>query len=647
MTTSERDPLLRIAEVVAHDSRFERAVNTERYGAVLAIENGVAMVVAVVVDGPETVVALEPYLERIVAKRIGVLFVGDVDERLIARLPPGIVAQALHAHAGENACVFAVRGMLEHLELLTDDRRLTGALERARYELRELSEIGRAITQERDLTKLLNLILTKSRFITGADAGSIYVVETAEDGTSRRLRFKMSQNDSCQFESTEFTIPISTRSIAGYAAETLEPINIANVNDIPKGAPYGYDASFDKRVGYTTRSMIAVPMVSAEDEVIGVIQLINKKRNGRAVLRADGDFDREVVPFDARSAELLTSLASQAGIVLENAMLYDEISRIFEGFVRASVQAIEQRDPTTSGHSLRVSVLSCRLAEKVDRADSGAYAKSKFSVRELKELEYASLLHDFGKIGVREQVLVKAKKLYPHVLDAIRERVHFIAKDAELEAMQRKLALIEGGAPAHELRAVDEWLHERRAALRDSWKTIEDANEPTVLSEGEFSRISEVARTSFVDGAGETRLLLNPEEMRSLSVRKGSLNDEEMNEIRSHVIHTFEFLTRIPWGKSFSRVAEIAGAHHEKLNGTGYPHGKHAAEIPLQSKIMTIADIYDALTARDRPYKKAMPAERALGILDFEVKDGNVDAELMRIFREAEVFKSADEPLTY
>jgi HD-GYP domain-containing protein (c-di-GMP phosphodiesterase class II) len=483
--------------------------------------------------------------------------------------------------------------------------------------------------------------------VTGADAGSIYVVETAEDGRSKRLRFKMSQNDSCQFEAKEFTIPVSTRSIAGYAAATLAPINIPNVHDIPADAPYGYDPSFDRRVGYTTRSMIAVPMISAEDEVMGVIQLINKKRQGRAVLRTEADFDREVVPFDARSAELLMSLASQAGIVLENAMLYDEIRRIFEGFVRASVQAIEQRDPTTSGHSLRVSVLSCRLAEKVDRADSGLYAASKFSLREIKELEYASLLHDFGKIGVREQVLVKAKKLYPHVLDAIRERVHYIEKEAEVASLKQKLELVQIGAATSELAAVDEWLREKRASLREIWRTVQDANEPTVLSEGDFSRISEIARIEFVDGQGEKRLLLTPEDTKSLSIRKGSLNDEEMSEIRSHVVHTFEFLTRIPWGKSFSRVADIAGAHHEKLNGTGYPHGKKATDIPLQSKIMTIADIYDALTARDRPYKKAMPAERALGILDFEVKDGHVDPELMRIFRESEVYKAVEERLEY
>lgn len=638
--------LERIAAALRTEPRFERPVHAALHGEVLEVECGEARILVLGVEGGRSISHLEPHLSRITERRVGVLFVGDLEVGLSDRLPRGLVAAVLSDRPTANQLYFTVQGLIERLDLVREDRRLAGALDRARYELRELTEIGRAISTERDITKLLDLILVKSRFVTGADAGSIYILESAEDG-SARLRFKLSQNDSVQFEGKEFTIPVSTRSIAGYAAVTKAPINIPDVHDIPAGSPYGYDASFDRRVGYQTRSMIAVPMISAEDEVMGVIQLINKKRVGRTVLRTDADFENEVVPFDARSAELLTSLAGQAGVALENALLYDEIRSIFEGFVRASVQAIEQRDPTTSGHSLRVSVLSCRLAEKVDRADSGPYGTTRFHPREIKELEYASLLHDFGKIGVREQVLVKAKKLYPHVLEAIRERVHFMEKQAELEAANRKLVAMREGAAQSDLDRIELWVAEERARLADILRTITDANEPTVLSEGDFTRIHEIAKIEFVDGTGRTRPILTGEEVHSLSIRKGSLNDEEMDEIRSHVVHTFAFLTRIPWGKSFSRVAEIAGAHHEKLNGSGYPHGKKADEIPLQSKIMTIADIYDALTARDRPYKKAMPAERALGILDFEVRDGNVDGELMRIFREAEVYKAVEEKLDY
>ena len=640
--------IARIAAMVRSEERFGGELDVREMGDVLELGDDHALVVVVEGTGVVAASRVEPYLERLSSGHAAVLFLRDLGAELAARLPKKLVAQVIPEEPTANQLYFAVDGLRDRLLQVAEDRRLGAALDRSRYEVRQLVEIAKAITQERDIDRLLDLILVKSRFVTGADAGSIYVVEGSERETSgKRLRFKLSQNDSLKFESKEFTIPISTRSIAGYACVTKSAINIASVHDIPEDAPYSYDATFDKRVGYRTRSMITVPMISAEDEVIGVIQLINKKRTPSHVLSSVEDYDREVVPFDPRSAELIHSVASQAGIALENALLYNEIRRIFEGFVRASVQAIEQRDPTTSGHSLRVSVLSCKLAEIVDRVEQGPYATVRFSQRDLKELEYASLLHDFGKIGVREQVLVKAKKLYPHDLEAVRERIHYALKTAEVDALAKKLDLMAKGAGKTDLDRIDEALRARTAELEDAWRTIHEANEPTVLSEGDFTKIHDIAKLTYVDGRGDVRTILLPDEITSLSVRKGSLNDAEMEEIRSHVVHTFEFLSRIPWGKSFSRVAEIAGAHHEKLNGSGYPHGRTSEQIPVQSKIMTIADIYDALTARDRPYKKAMPAERALGILGFEVDGGNVDAELVRLFRDAEVFRAVERELDY
>ena len=359
-------------------------------------------------------------------------------------------------------------------------------------------------------------------------------------------------------------------------------------------------------------------------------------------LEDEGDFDRWVVPFNDVSVAYATSLASQAGIALENALLYEEIRNIFEGFVRASVQAIEQRDPTTSGHSQRVSQLSLGLAKMVDRIDSGPFKDAKFSRRDLRELEYAALLHDFGKIGVREQVLVKAKKLYPHERDAIRARIDFAMKSAEADLLREKVELMEKGAGKSDLDAAQQRFEARKQHLLEAWHMIDRANEPTVLSEGDFSRIAEIGQTGYVDLEGSSRTLLLDAEMISLKITRGSLSPSEISEIRSHVDHTYRFLTQIPWGKSMKRIPEIARAHHEKLNGTGYPLGVPDGEIPLPSKIMTIADIYDALTASDRPYKRALARDRALQILGFEVKDGNLDAELVRIFAEAEVHKLAE-----
>jgi HD-GYP domain-containing protein (c-di-GMP phosphodiesterase class II) len=512
-------------------------------------------------------------------------------------------------------------------------------LNRYRYELGELIEIAKAISTEREIDKLLDLILEKSRFITGADAGSIYVVEGDDpDPLRRQLRFKLSQNASVVFDAREFTIPISPRSMSGYVALHKRPLNIPDVYDLPALAPYGFDRSFDEKVGYRTKSMLCAPLFSRVGDVVGVLQLINKKRDPERYLLSPEDVAEQVVPFDARSEELLATLASQAGIALENAFLYDEIKRMLEGFVRASVEAIEQRDPTTSGHSRRVSDLTVGLARAVERAGAGPYRGVTFTPDDLRELEYASLLHDFGKIGVREEVLLKAKKLFPWELAVIRSRFELAVRSAEVASLERRVRLMERGAPAADLAQVDQELARRKAEIDAAFRAILAANEPTVLKGGDFERIEAVARETYVSLDGQIEALLLPAEVASLSIARGSLTAHEIDEIRSHVSHTYTFLSQIPWGKQFRRVAVIAGAHHERLNGTGYPNRLRAEEIPLQSKMMAVSDIFDALTASDRPYKKAVPLEKALDILGYEVKDQHIDGELLRIFIEAKVW---------
>ncbi|MFO0734289.1 MAG: HD domain-containing phosphohydrolase [Labilithrix sp.] len=540
-------------------------------------------------------------------------------------------------------------------------------LNRYRYELGELINIARAMTTERDVNKLLGVILEKCRFVTGADAGSIYVVESAPEGDVRgsrppppmasgpkdsqpppsislpvrgpMLRFKLSQNDSVTYDSSEFVMPISNRSIAGSAVLAKKPINIPDAYEIAAGAPYGFDRRFDEKIGYRTKSMLTVPLVSQRDEVIGVIQLINKKLDPEKKLYTKEDIEEQVVPFDERSEELLGMVAAQAGVSLENTILYDEIRRLFDGFVKASVEAIESRDPTTSGHSRRVADLTVELAKVVDMESSGPYKDARFGREDLRELEYASLLHDFGKIGVREKVLVKAKKLYDERLELLRARFEFVSRSIEADILRRKLGLLERGGKKEELDALDKEMAERRAELDEAWTTIEHANEPTVLAAGDFAKIEHLAKETYFDLKGEMKFLLEPQDAVALSVKRGSLTPSEYDEITSHVVHTFKFLSNIPWGKSFRRVPIIAGAHHERINGTGYPNRLRAEEIPVQSKMMSISDIYDALTASDRPYKKAVPVERAIDILEFGVKDQHLDPELVRIFKDARVWE--------
>ena len=296
--------------------------------------------------------------------------------------------------------------------------------------------------------------------------------------------------------------------------------------------------------------------------------------------------------------------------------------------MKASVLAIEQRDPTTAGHSGRVATLTVGLARAVEKAPPPAWREARFDAAALQQLRYAALLHDFGKVGVREHVLVKADKLYPQELALLSARFDLIRAQLERDVLQRRL---DGRDPADPVARLGE--------LGLFWDVVLAANRPTVLPAEASAGLSEIATRSFVDARGEARPYLTPGELTLLSIPKGLLSDAERLEIESHVTHTFNFLQQIPWTRALRRVPEIAYGHHEKLDGRGYPRQVPAAGIAVESRMMTISDIYDALTASDRPYKKAMPAERALDILGDEAKRGQVDGALLEVFVGAGVWK--------
>ncbi len=523
-------------------------------------------------------------------------------------------------------------------------------LERARYEVDLLISVGRTLSQERDIDSLLARILQRAREVTGADAGSVYVVEGIEDDdrSNDKLRFRVTQNDSVQMDVTSFTLPVSSESIVGTCVLSADVINIPDLYDLGDPGsdtnPWGFkhDRSFDEKHGYQTRSMLTVPMISARDQVIGVIQLINRRAKGVTELTTADDFENNVAYFDEASAELALALASQAGIALENALLYDEVRTLFEGFVRASVTAIEARDPSTSGHSQRVADLTVGLAKATDRLDTGTYKDLVFSFDEIKQIEYASLLHDFGKVGVREHVLVKAKKLYAHERDIVIERFNFIRKTLQVEQLDRKVRyLLEASRDqvAEQLAAVDQDVAAKLAEVDEFLQFILAANEPTVLEQGGFERIAEIAARTYVDFEGNQREYLSDSEAVALQIPRGSLTKEERVAIEEHVVHTYAFLKQIPWGRTFKDIPEIAGAHHEKLDGSGYPKGVDV--IAPQARMMTISDIFDALTASDRPYKRAVPTPKALDILGYEVKAGKLDPELLDLFIESKVYQLA------
>jgi HD-GYP domain-containing protein (c-di-GMP phosphodiesterase class II) len=533
------------------------------------------------------------------------------------------------------------------------------AAERSRYELSQLVATSRALASERDIGKLLALILESCRQVTGADAGSVYVMEDDEaTPPQKRLRFMLSQNDSIKIDFKEFTLAVDEKSIVGQSVLSGQPINIADLARLQdqttgtiglaaQAAParrtptLRHNRSFDDKTGYRARSMLTVPMLSAMGEVIGVVQLINKKRDPRRAL-APAEIEAEVIPFDQRAEELALAWVAQAGVSLENALLYDEIRKLFDGFVDAAVIAIESRDPTTSGHSRRVATLSVELAKKIDAIPDGSFADVRFTETQLQQIEYAGVLHDFGKVGVREKVLVKAKKLYEEDRQLVKLRFSYIKKALEVEHAERKLRvaleLSKSDLPAR-FGEIDAELGRRMDEVDEAWAFVNRVNEPTVLDQGGFERLVEIAGLVYLSPSGELHPYLESDEVAALQVRRGSLTEIERVEIERHVVNTYKFLSTIPWGRRYADVPRIAAAHHEYLNGTGYPHHLGAGEIPIESRIMTIADIFDALTASDRPYKKAVPIDRALSILESEVKAGKCDAQLFRVFVDGEVYK--------
>ncbi|PYM35474.1 MAG: phosphohydrolase [Candidatus Rokuibacteriota bacterium] len=511
-------------------------------------------------------------------------------------------------------------------------------------ELSELNAIGIRLSAERNPRQLLETILTKAREITKSDAGSVYLVDEAPDGT-RELRFALAQNDSVPVSFRATRLPLTSESVAGHVALTGQILNLADAYAPPSGAPFTINRSFDEEDGYRTKSMLVVPMRTPQGETIGALQLINCKPDFALVLRSPEETERMVRPFDARHERLAGSLASQAAVALANSRLYESIRQLFEGFVQASVTAIESRDPSTSGHSFRVANLTVGLASVVDQASAGPFGGTRFSTDEMMELRYAALLHDFGKVGVREQVLVKAKKLYPGELDRIRQRVELVKRGLELRYAGKKIEyLLEKGRRRFQEQAAayDAELAAYLAELDASLDRIVMANEPAVLPQDFVAQIERLALRGFEDHLGNRTAMLTREEAAVLAIPRGSLTPDEMRQIQSHVVHTYQFLAQIPWTKEFRRIPEIARAHHEKLDGSGYPYGVKANEIPLQSRIMTIADIYDALTAGDRPYKGALPVAAALDILGAERREGRLDGALLDLFVDARVYERAD-----
>ncbi len=499
--------------------------------------------------------------------------------------------------------------------------------------LKRLNEIGVALSSERDLTVLLERILYEARRFTNADAGTLFLVE------GDHLNFEIAQNDTLHsfmvgraVGSNVPPVPVNKESVSGYAAVTGE---ILNIEDVYTDTEYSFEGpkQYDRLSGYHTKSMLGVPMKDREAEIIGVLQLIN----------ATNPVTNEVTAFNSDDEDLIQSLASQAAVAIKNVYLIGEMEKLFESFVQVMATAIDERSPYTGGHIKRVAEMTMVVARAVNRCKEGKLAAVSFNEDEMNELRIAAWMHDIGKITTPEWVVDKPTKLttiYDRI-SLLRTRFALIRSSIDNEYLRQKLALIEQGEsiPAD----MDDLFVARLAEVDDFLRFLERANTPGEFMEDEdLQQLQKIASQRY-DVAGETQSYLNDDEMENLSVRKGSLTDAERQKINDHADMSIRMLEQIPFTRKLQQVAPIAGAHHEKLDGTGYPRGLMADEISVQARILAMVDIFESLSAADRPYRaKPMSREMVLKILQKEVDANHIDGNLYELFLKEELYLELD-----
>src|SRR5205809_2147614 len=465
-----------------------------------------------------------------------------------------------------------------------------------------------------NLQKTLDTTLESFLDLVGCDGGSVYTVRKNSD-SEEILKFEAMITRSINLRGVPehlraLEFQISDSSAVGRTAAHRKPLLL-----------YMISGEVSPRVGnvlnYPTRNIFSGPLITPRGELVGVIQWIN-------TLPPEGTpFDPQeesALPnFDKRDERLFSVIAGQAALAIENSLLLEEQERLIEGFVNACVTAIEARDPVTCGHSMRVSNYTVGLAEAVNRTDQGPLRQTYFTPAQLRELRFAAMLHDIGKIGVKEEILRKQKKLFPWELELISMRLKLMRTQMMLRQQT------DGGNYEPAISRID-----------SVWERLVMANEPWVPSPIAFEVVNELRSLRVPFDTGEIVTALTDEEAARLSIARGSLSASERIEIEGHVNKTFDILKMIPWNRGLEQVADIASKHHEKLDGSGYPNGLTAEQIPPQARMMTICDIFDALTS-DRPYTLARPVSRALDIIAANVKGGKLDGAYFDVFVQAQL----------
>jgi HD-GYP domain-containing protein (c-di-GMP phosphodiesterase class II) len=521
-----------------------------------------------------------------------------------------------------------------------------GARERRRHlvhinsDLRQLVHIGMELMCQRDRDMLLHDIMALGKELTASDGAALFLAESREgEKTTLQLASHAFTSLTDPQMPGDVQLAIDNTTIIGHAALTKKPLVIDDAYDLPPGADYQRNAEFDARNNYRIRSMLIEPMLDQRDQLVGVLVLVNRMSDPTGHVHNEADADRYVLPYRGREVRSARALASQAAISVENSRLYARIEGILESFVSAAVTAVDARDPSTAGHSLRVAMLTVELAKAVEREGRGEYRNLHFSPAELRELRFAALLHDFGKLSVHEDVLLKAKKLPPVLWERVNARFDLIRRTLEADHY-RACAALEGDDP-HARACREDRLARDLEELERLRTMVREANEPSVTDKSPTLPLRELAGRTFVACDGTTTPYLTEEELHFLELQKGTLDARERAEVESHARESFQFLDQIPWTDDLKHVADYAHGHHEKLDGSGYPQRLRAAAIPVQTRLITLADMFDALTAADRPYKPAVTPQRAFDIIEMEARAGLLDPELVRVMRESDVYQIA------
>ncbi len=495
--------------------------------------------------------------------------------------------------------------------------------------LRRFTKIGIALSDERDPERLLEMILEEAKELANADGGTLYIISDDK----KELLFAIVQTTSLKIKmgGTNRKIawnPIrlyeedgtpNHRHVCAHVAITGKTVNI---DDVYQHDGYNFQGTrdFDSNTGYRSRSMLVVPMKNHEDRVIGVLQLLNAMSNA------------ETTVFSNASLNVTESFASQAAIALANKILIKELVDLFNSFIRVMAVAIDEKSPYTGGHVRRVAELTMEIAEKINEAKDGPFADVNFSEDELRELQTAAWLHDVGKITTPEYVVDKETKLH-----TIIDRIEIVRLRLELFIARFKLTRLES-LVAMEMNGnniIDEYMRETEEVertLHEDLRFLEDVNKGGEwMSDEKIARIAEIGkRTIEIDGRSQP--LISADEFENLCVRKGTLTARERGIIENHAAMTYKILSQLPFPEKMRHVPDYASSHHEKLNGKGYPFGLTADKIPLQTRIIALADVFEALTASDRPYKKGNSLADAMRILEFMVKDNDIDTDVYALF---------------